>query len=426
MVAEVKISNPHENQKYILDNAKRFNVIQCGRRFGKSELIKELSLVTLDQTRFDRENNKYVGKKIGVYFPIREDLLDIWQKLKITYKDIIKEKNETYRWLELVTGGVIKFWSMDEPDSSRGQDYDRVIVDEAAKAKKLKEAWGETIRATLIDRKGDAFFLSTPKGKHNYFFELKERHKSYDNWASFVFTSFDNPHISPEELKEFEQYDELTYRQEVLAEDVDKNEKPYLYCYDETKHFGFENKIDPELPVWFSFDFNVDPMTCIVSQRKDILRSDIIDEVRLNSSDIYEMTDYLTAKYRDYIRDCYATGDASGKNNSGMVRGKINYWKIIKQQLNLHNEQIRLRKKNLPHEKSRPLVNSVLQNADIRVNSNCKQLNADLKYSAVDEYGQVIKTSMEGRHFFDTFRYLIDANYPDFLNNFKKYKQRAA
>ena len=39
---------------------------------------------------------------------------------------------------------------------------------------KLKSSWEESIRPTLTDMEGDAWFLSTPKGL-NYFYDLFQR-----------------------------------------------------------------------------------------------------------------------------------------------------------------------------------------------------------------------------------------------------------
>ena len=40
--------------------------------------------------------------------------------------------------IELITGGKVDFWSLEEPDSGRGRKYKVAVVDEAEKAKKLR------------------------------------------------------------------------------------------------------------------------------------------------------------------------------------------------------------------------------------------------------------------------------------------------
>ena len=63
----------------------------------------------------------------------------------------------------------------------RDKSFDRefsfeasVIFDEAAMMSKSMTAWSDTIRATLTDYAGDAWFFSTPKGR-NVFWELWRR-----------------------------------------------------------------------------------------------------------------------------------------------------------------------------------------------------------------------------------------------------------
>jgi hypothetical protein len=159
---EIRIPKPHKNQDFILKNAKRFNLVKCGRRFGKTTIIKKLCKPALKDAHF-----------IAIFTPTYKDVSEVWKDLNNVFYPAIKKKNEQLKQIELKSGGIIDFWSMDDPNSGRGRKYHRVIMDEFAKAKNNKEAWQETIRPTLTDFKGDAWFLSTPKGKNNYFFQLE-------------------------------------------------------------------------------------------------------------------------------------------------------------------------------------------------------------------------------------------------------------
>src|SRR5688572_7102902 len=203
----------HPKQEVIMSEAKRFNHLRCGRRFGKTTLIEELSSISLD------------GKLVGIWFPTYKDLSEVWKDLKKTYRPIIEKQNEQLKQITLVTGGLIDFWSMEDPDSGQGRKYHRAIIDEAAKAQKLYEAWENTIRPTLTDYKGDAFILSRPKGKNNGFYLIEEKHRQFSNWEFFHFTTYDNPYISRDEIAEAKtQLDDINFRQEYLAEYVDAND----------------------------------------------------------------------------------------------------------------------------------------------------------------------------------------------------------
>ena len=401
----------HEKQEYIINNAKRFNHLRCGRRFGKTTLIEELSSISLD------------GKLVGVWFPTYKDLSEVWKELKKTYKSLIKRKDEQLKQIELITGGLIDFWSMEDPDSGQGRKYHRAIIDEGAKAAKLYQAWENTIRPTLTDYRGDAFILSRPKGKANGFYMLEEKHKQFDNWAFFHFTTYDNPHISKEEIEEArQQLDSITFQQEYLAEYVDANDRPFLYAFDEKIHIQ-PYTANINLPILISFDFNKDPMTCTVSQSANIRHLAIFDELKIMSGSTPELCEAIKAKYNDWLGRIIVTGDASGNNRSPLVRGGLNHYKIIKTHLNVKDGQFRVRNSNLSHINSRILCNSVVQNANFTITENCKESINDMRFASVDENGSIIKTKENGLHFFDNVRYTIDATFPDFIDRPNKYRQ---
>lgn len=401
----------HEKQEFIINNAKRFNHLRCGRRFGKTTLIEELSSISLD------------GKLVGVWFPTYKDLSEVWKELKKTYKDLIRRKDEQLKQIELITGGLIDFWSMEDPDSGQGRKYHRAIVDEGAKANKLYQAWENTIRPTLTDYRGDAFILSRPKGKANGFYQLEEKHKQFNNWAFFHFTTYDNPHISRDEIEEAkQQLDSITFQQEYLAEYVDANDRPFMYSFDDKIHIKpFTPNI--HLPLLISFDFNKDPMTSLVSQSTNIRHIAIFDELKIMNGSTGELCEVIRAKYNDWLGRIVVTGDASGNSRSPLVRGGMNHYKIIKSGLSIKDGQFRVRSSNLSHINSRVLCNSVIQNADFCITENCKETIQDLRFASVDEEGTIIKTAGRGLHFFDNCRYLIDANMPDFIDKPNKYRQ---
>lgn len=412
---EIRIPKPHKNQEFILNNAKRFNVVKCGRRFGKTTIIKKLCKPSLKD-----------GHKTGIFTPTYKDVAEVWKDLNNVFFPAIKKKNEQLKQIELKSGGVIDFWSMEDPNSGRGRKYHRVIMDEFAKAKKNKEAWQETIRPTLTDYKGDAWFLSTPKGKNNYFFQLELLMKAQPDWSFFKFTTYDNPKLDPLEIDSARnQLDDLTFRQEYLAEDVDANDRPYLYSFDEKKHVIPRSSFipNPHLPILFSYDFNKEPMTALVAQQTDLLEATVFDEIELQNGSTPEITEILKAKYIKWFGNQDVTGDATGRNRSALTVGNLNHYRIIKDLLQLMDRNIKVPKQNMAHRDSRVLGNSVLQNARFRITDNCQRTIMDCIYASVDEEGELIKTQDQGRHFFDNVRYVIHEFYPDFVKNPKKYRE---
>lgn len=406
----ITLPKPHKNQRKILENRKRFNLVKCGRRFGKTELVKILCAIALD------------GQYVGVWFPTYKDLSEVWNELLATFYDAIKKKDEQLKQIQFHGGGKIDFWSMEEPDSGRGRRYHRAIVDEAAKAKKFKQAWTATIRPTLTDFQGDAWFFSTPKGKNNYFFLLERDMRSQSNWSFHKFTSYDNPFLAKEEIEAAKsQLDDLTFRQEYMADDVDANDRPFMYAFEESVHVIKRYVPNPNLPLFISFDFNKDPMTCTVGQSLNIRHLCIFDQVKIDNGSTPELCDILLAKYKDWIGRIFITGDASGKNRTPLVRGGLNHYMLIKRLLMVKDVYFRVRNANLSHINSRILCNSVLQNAEFRVVESCRDVIQDITYGAVDEDGTIIKSEDQGMHFLDNVRYMIDAHFHDFITKPLKY-----
>ena len=299
---------------------------------------------------------------------------------------------------------------MDEPDSGQGRKYKRAIIDESAKAKKLLEAWDFTIRPTLTDYKGDAFIMSRPKGRSNGFYFIEKKYKKYaDLWEFFHFTAYDNPYIDNDEIElARETTDQMSFDQEYLALYVDANDKPFLYEYKDS-HVVEDYKYNKNLELWISFDFNVDPMSCIIGQRISTKSFVVFDEIKLNNSGTEELCGHIRAKY-PHAR-YMVTGDVSGKKRTTNTTGGLNDWTIIKRVLKLGDYQIKLRSKNLGHADSRTLCNSVLSNADFKITMNCENLITDFRYASVDQHGKLQKENAStGLHFFDCGRYMIDAN----------------
>jgi hypothetical protein len=98
-----------------------------------------------------------------------------------------------------------------------------VVIDEAAIVPNLEQAWQEGVRPMLADHKGEAWFMSTPKGTASYFYTLFQKGQGMfrGEWRSWRMPTSCNPHIDPTEiLAAKEDLTELAYAQEYLAQFV--------------------------------------------------------------------------------------------------------------------------------------------------------------------------------------------------------------
>jgi len=155
--------------------------------------------------------------------PTYKNLAEDWNIMKTILAPVTTRKDEQLKTIEVMTGGKLWMWSMDNPEPIRGGHYERFIMNEWAQVREAREIWNAIIRPTLIDLKGESWFLSTPKGM-NHFHEIDVlgMDENDPEWKSWHFTSFDNPFLDPEELKALKRtMTEEEYRQEILAEYIE-------------------------------------------------------------------------------------------------------------------------------------------------------------------------------------------------------------
>lgn len=209
MKVELIVPELHEAQDLARQQARRFNVLVAGRRWGKD-------VWQLDWLR----EPALAGYPVGWFFPTYGMLGKAWRQAKRVLLPITAGKWEVEHRIELVTGGIFDMWSLEDPDKVRGQMYKRIAVNEAGEVAQLQYAWEYVLRATLADMRGDALFGGTPKGL-NYFFELYQRGQDEANkdWISWAFPTRLNPFIDPQEIEDARQeLPERAFAQEWLAE----------------------------------------------------------------------------------------------------------------------------------------------------------------------------------------------------------------
>lgn len=196
-------------QNQVVREAKRFNAIAVGRRSGKTTL------------GIDRmATRETMGYPVAWFSPSYRTLLEVWREAARIFAPITIRRSAQDKRIELLTGGVIEFWSLDNPDVARGRKYRRLIVDEAAMIPGLMDAWNYVLRPTLTDYAGDAYFLSTPKGR-NGFWQMYQWGVDPDSreWRSWQMPSYVNGKIARSEFDAMrDTLPEIVYRQEILAE----------------------------------------------------------------------------------------------------------------------------------------------------------------------------------------------------------------
>lgn len=204
----------HSTQATVAGDLHRFRVVCCGRRWGKTTM----AIDTMKACAVYKPD-----ARIAYIAPTFQQARDIaWAQLK---KDMSKSGatiNESRLEIRLPNESkgesliVLRGWESIE--TLRGQLFDLVVLDEVASMRNFQSSWNEVVRPTLTDRKGEALFISTPKG-FNHFYELFNAQERDPDYKSFHFTSYDNPHIPGDELdKARQEVGETRFSQEYLAD----------------------------------------------------------------------------------------------------------------------------------------------------------------------------------------------------------------
>lgn len=403
---------PHSGQKHVIERYRRFNVVANGRRWGKTKENIRLHMETL-----------LAGDPSGAFFPTFDFANDFWEEIKDRLEPITVYKSESKRIIRLNTGGELNVHSLEKKRAGRGKKYKRVTVDEGAFVKDLKESWEKVIRATLTDLVGDAYFFSSPVfGTYFHELAMNAGKKGFENWTLFQMPTHTNPMIPKSELEEVKsQLDPLTYAQEFDAQFVNLTGNAFAHCFKREKHVRNCGDLKKQFPVRLSFDFNVNPMTCTVSQHHPEHKWIYTRyEFRELNSNIYNLCDRIIEVLGDeyYLT---VTGDATGKRREGNVAENVNYYTIIKSKLNLEDEQFDVGKSNPFVKNNRVLCNSLLfRHPKLYIHPDCEYLIKDLELVQVKgtNNGDIEidkKTNPMLTHLLDTWRYYIDTYFKTFV-----------
>jgi PBSX family phage terminase large subunit len=322
----------HKTQATIAKDNHRFRVINCGRRWGKTTLaVEEIKGKALSKS-----------SRIAYIAPTYAQARDIaWQMLVKELKPIIKKLNETRLELEVMTkdGGTsyISLRGWESIETLRGQQYDLIVIDEIASMRNFNINWQEVVRPTLTDTKGEAIFISTPKG-FNHFYDLYNLENKDSDYKSFHFTSYDNPFIPKDEIdKASKELTEDRFAQEYLA-DFRKTEGLVYKEFDRDTHLfeepGFEGEEFRTIKVFGGVDFGFTNPAAVYTIKKDK------DSNYWITNEWYK-TQQTDAQIADYVKalnwnECYPDPE-SPSGIKELVDKKVNVREVVKGKDSIRN-----------------------------------------------------------------------------------------
>jgi len=205
--SQMAIINAINNNKY------RFVTAAISRRQGKTYIANIIGqLVSL-----------VPGSHILIMSPnyaLSQISFDLQRQLIKHFDLEVAKDNAKDKVIELTNGSTIRMGSINQVDSCVGRSYDLIIFDEAALADG-KEAFNVALRPTLDKDNSKALFISTPRGKNNWFAEFFNRGftDEFAEWASIRATYKDNPRMSESDITEARKsMSEAEFKQEYEAD----------------------------------------------------------------------------------------------------------------------------------------------------------------------------------------------------------------
>jgi len=170
---QIAVINALNNPKY------RFVVGALSRRTGKTyiaNVIAHLMSLIPDHNVLIMSPNYNLSE---ISFKQQRDLLR-------KYDVEVRKDNAKDRVIELINGSTIRMGSVNQVDACVGRSYNMILFDEAALHPEGDLAFQVALRPTL-DRPGSkAVFISTPRGRNNWFSHYYNRGfgEDFPEWCS--------------------------------------------------------------------------------------------------------------------------------------------------------------------------------------------------------------------------------------------------
>ena len=300
----------------------RWAVLSIHRRAGKSVLcINELIKRALTN---DQWNPRYAY--IGPTYKQTKSI--IFDYLKY-YAGVIpgSKFNEQELSCTLPNGAKISLLGSENPDSLRGNYYDGIICDEYAQIN--PRLFPEIIRPALSDRKGFCYFVGTPQGMSNDFYNKYQHGLKDKTWYTKVAKASETGIVDQEELEAaLELMGKNKYRQEFECDWVAALEGAiYGDIIEKIENKGQVGRVpyDPTYPVSTAWDIGISDKTVILFFQQVGRAVQIIDYYENSNEGLPHYINVINGK--DYVyKNHYGPHDLEQREfTNGKSRREIAY-----------------------------------------------------------------------------------------------------
>ena len=298
----------------------RWGAMVCHRRAGKTvSCIGELVTRAIYSEKH-RPEYAYIG-------PYRSQAKKIAWAYLLDFTENIRSGPARVSDLSvtLFNGATITLYGADNPDALRGIYLDGVVLDEYGDCR--PSLWGEVVLPTLLDRKGWAVFIGTPKGK-NHFFQMVERAKKEDGWFHLELKASESGLLDKDALDEaraemsedqYEQEMECNFSAAVLGTYYSNIiAQMELHTTEGPPRIG-DYPYDPSLPVHAAADLGYNDSTAFWFWQVSEAGVNMIDYHEEDSKDLAYYFDMLDGKGYEYAdiwlpHDAKATSLQTGRS----------------------------------------------------------------------------------------------------------------
>lgn len=311
------------------------------------------------------------------------------------------------------TGSRVLFRAVDEFERLRGTNLAWFGIDELTYTS--EEAWLRLegrLRDPVAERLS-GFAVWTPKGfDWVYRRFIAERVEGYE---VILAAPYENVHIL-EKIPDFYErlkrsYDEKFFDQEALGAYLNVNSGAVYSAFLRERNVR-EMQLDPARPLYWSLDFNVDPMCSIVAQRADD-EIRVLDEIVLSRATTEEACEEFSTRFPNHQAGIVVFGDASGSKRQ--TCGTTDY-RVISEFLlrnGYSNHRFRVQTQNPRVHERVALTNAMLLSkygtVHTLIDPKCKELIKDLEEVVYKTDAGVIDKDKDARrtHLSDALGYLV-------------------
>lgn len=335
--------------------------------------------------------------------------------------------HKTDKVLHCYNGSEIIFRGLDDPDKLKSfEGLQRILVEEAAELsfedflELNRRARGrENIQITLcFNPVHEQHWLK----KHFFDNELPDTRRVKSTYHDNNFLTAKDK----EPIEALRLYNNNQYRVYALGDwGIIENNHPWLFAFDRNKHVKPHIEFLPAFPVYLSFDFNRDPVTCIAVQQSPHRGANNSFIHFIKEFSAQEQLQQLCARIKASFpySILYVTGDAMGtQGNIGFESRHASYYSMIQSYLNLSPRLMNINTHNMQHHDSRNLVNMMLaQYPNIYISQqDCPLLINECSIATIDESTSkpgILKKDRDvyKMDLFDCFRYFFQTYFKDFV-----------